>query len=115
MYIEPYWCGVISTLLAEAVVCAVLIVVAFAGLFTPLLLQKMPIEIKALSLGEMFKSVLSSICFGAVLLTFVLPATMLLTHIICRFMKKDIGNPTSQYWLGFPLAYLFSLSTIIIK
>ena len=96
-------------------VCAVLIVVAFAGLFTPLLLQKMPIEIKALSLGEMFKSVLSSICFGAVLLTFVLPATMLLTHIICRFMKKDIGNPTSQYWLGFPLAYLFSLSTIIIK
>lgn len=25
MYIEPYWCGVISTLLVEAVVCAALI------------------------------------------------------------------------------------------
>ena len=25
MYIEPFWCGVMATLLAEAVVCAVLI------------------------------------------------------------------------------------------
>ena len=25
MYIEPFWCGVIATLLAEALVCAVLI------------------------------------------------------------------------------------------
>ena len=25
MYIEPFWCGVMATFLAEAVVCAVLI------------------------------------------------------------------------------------------
>ena len=25
MYIEPFWCGVIATFLAEAVVCALLI------------------------------------------------------------------------------------------
>ena len=25
MYIEPFWCGVIATFLADAVVCAVLI------------------------------------------------------------------------------------------
>lgn len=96
-------------------VCALLIVAAFAGLFTYLILLKAPIEIKVLPLGGMFASILMAICFGAVVLHSVYLLSYLVTLIICWFMKKDIGNPTSQYLLGFPLAYLFALSTIIIK
>lgn len=95
--------------------CALFIIIAFACLFTPILLHKSPIELKALSFGEMLTSILSASLFGSCLWSIVTAVSMLLTHLVCGAMKKDAGNPTSTYWLGMPLAYILSISLIVFE